>query len=235
MTRDKNSEKFALIAAICYVCYSVYELYYLWNGLLNIWPIFLLAALVSMSVFLFQKNQKGVFVANCIYVIFGIFKTIQAKAIFTEGGFLSSLKFSLSTGIWKSFFIEVGVLDLWVIPASIAMLVITCLTMVKNKTVKYIWFLPGVILLCGRTIFWNLYGAFSILSFYWDVILFSLVEVAGLIFAGLWMKEQIQIVGTTLNKTTSIGGADELKMYKELLDSGVITQEEFEAKKKQIL
>ena len=30
-------------------------------------------------------------------------------------------------------------------------------------------------------------------------------------------------------------GADELKKYKELLDNGVITQEEFDAKKKQIL
>ena len=29
--------------------------------------------------------------------------------------------------------------------------------------------------------------------------------------------------------------ADELKKYKELLDSGVISQEEFEAKKKQLL
>lgn len=31
------------------------------------------------------------------------------------------------------------------------------------------------------------------------------------------------------------GSADELKKYKELLDSGVITQEEFDAKKKQLL
>lgn len=31
------------------------------------------------------------------------------------------------------------------------------------------------------------------------------------------------------------GGADELKKFKDLLDSGVITQEEFDAKKKQLL
>ncbi len=34
---------------------------------------------------------------------------------------------------------------------------------------------------------------------------------------------------------TSISSADELKKFKELLDSGVITQEEFDAKKKQLL
>lgn len=34
---------------------------------------------------------------------------------------------------------------------------------------------------------------------------------------------------------TPVSDADELKKYKELLDSGVITQEEFDAKKKQLL
>jgi predicted Zn-dependent peptidase len=32
-----------------------------------------------------------------------------------------------------------------------------------------------------------------------------------------------------------VSTADELKKFKELLDSGVITQEEFDAKKKQLL
>lgn len=36
-------------------------------------------------------------------------------------------------------------------------------------------------------------------------------------------------------QTVFQSGADELKKYKELLDSGVITQEEFDAKKKQLL
>lgn len=42
--------------------------------------------------------------------------------------------------------------------------------------------------------------------------------------------------GQTVNASSShTGNADELKKYKELLDSGVITQDEFEAKKKQLL
>lgn len=36
-------------------------------------------------------------------------------------------------------------------------------------------------------------------------------------------------------RTNTQTGANELKMYKELLDSGAISQEEFDAKKKQIL
>jgi predicted Zn-dependent peptidase len=37
------------------------------------------------------------------------------------------------------------------------------------------------------------------------------------------------------NSTTPASNADELKKFKELLDAGVITQEEFDAKKKQLL
>ena len=39
----------------------------------------------------------------------------------------------------------------------------------------------------------------------------------------------------TINVTAQQSNADELKKYKELLDNGIITQEEFDAKKKQIL
>lgn len=48
-------------------------------------------------------------------------------------------------------------------------------------------------------------------------------------------KEKVQ--ATVNNNTTVIEAtsADELKKYKELLDSGVISQEEFDAKKKQLL
>ena len=39
----------------------------------------------------------------------------------------------------------------------------------------------------------------------------------------------------TVASAPATSNADELKKYKELLDSGVITQEEFDAKKKQLL
>ena len=39
----------------------------------------------------------------------------------------------------------------------------------------------------------------------------------------------------TQNSGATISSADEMKKYKELLDSGVISQEEFDAKKKQLL
>ena len=42
-------------------------------------------------------------------------------------------------------------------------------------------------------------------------------------------------IGTGAAGSAALSAADELKKFKELLDSGVITQEEFDAKKKQLL
>lgn len=47
--------------------------------------------------------------------------------------------------------------------------------------------------------------------------------------------EDIANINAQQNGQSTISSADELKKYKELLDMGVITQEEFDAKKKQLL
>ena len=49
------------------------------------------------------------------------------------------------------------------------------------------------------------------------------------------IKDAIESTPTYVVTNDSISNADELKKYQELLDSGVITQEEFDAKKKEIL
>ena len=51
----------------------------------------------------------------------------------------------------------------------------------------------------------------------------------------LIIERQIKSKETVIKQETSQSNADELKKYKDLLDSGIITQEEFEAKKKQLL
>lgn len=51
------------------------------------------------------------------------------------------------------------------------------------------------------------------------------------------MAVKLRDVSEESDKTTgqAISGADEILKYKELLDMGIISQEEFDAKKKQIL
>ena len=48
-------------------------------------------------------------------------------------------------------------------------------------------------------------------------------------------RQQTKANAATTASAPQISSADQLKEYKELLDSGVITQEEFDAKKKQLL
>ena len=56
------------------------------------------------------------------------------------------------------------------------------------------------------------------------------------VLSGLIIKRQFTPVSnTTIKQEIPQSNADELKKYKDLLDSGVISQEEFDAKKKQLL
>ena len=47
--------------------------------------------------------------------------------------------------------------------------------------------------------------------------------------------KQVKATAPVTNITQEQSSADELKKFKDLLDSGIITQEEFDAKKKQLL
>ncbi len=49
------------------------------------------------------------------------------------------------------------------------------------------------------------------------------------------IKEKVEELQQRSSSNTSVSGADEIKKYKELLDEGVITEEEFNKKKKEIL
>ena len=51
----------------------------------------------------------------------------------------------------------------------------------------------------------------------------------------LLVERQNKTTITSRTQEISKSSADELKKYKNLLDSGIISQEEFEAKKKQLL
>lgn len=48
-------------------------------------------------------------------------------------------------------------------------------------------------------------------------------------------KQEVTVTTNTVKEKTQLSNADELKKFKELLDIGAITQEEFDAKKKQLL
>ena len=50
-----------------------------------------------------------------------------------------------------------------------------------------------------------------------------------------WSMGSIWRLNHVIQQVNNVSPADELRKYKELLDDGIITQDEFDAKKKQIL
>jgi hypothetical protein len=76
-----------------------------------------------------------------------------------------------------------------------------------------------------------------------EVVLGCAVFILPFIFLGLWLREicimdnlpTLDIQKADIQETSYIGDADKLSACKELLDLGLISQEEFEEKKNQIL
>ena len=144
--------------------------------------------------------------------------------------------------------------------ASISLAAVIMLAMENSRTVRSIWYISGVLelIICFvifswvvpldwlfETYMWGEIGRY-IISFFNDygdmiAIMFSFFCV------GLWCKYEVECAaekspaavaassGQVRNAAPAIGDADKLKTYKSLLDSGAITQEEFEEKKRQVL
>lgn len=230
MAKTENAKKLSLIAAICYTIYALYNIInriiYVSNSdyatitALNI--IFWIAAL-GMAVTLFMKNKKAVVAAVGVNALLGAYYIISYFSLWNLCDFV----------------------------AYAGAVVLIALSIKGNSAVKKIWFVPALVLLVGCVIGWINGGYFRYLSAAWKPILFGIVEIAALLFAGMWLKEDAmpaeaapvneyatfnpQAVYSAPAPSSTIGGADKLKMYKDLLDSGTITQEEFDAKKKEIL
>ncbi len=229
--KKSDNKPYALLAGACYAIYGLYNMInritYVQNSeyaSITALNIIFWVAMLGMAVALFLKNEKVVVAAAGVNALLDLYDL-------------------------TSYF------SLWNLFAFIAYALVVALillTLKKNAIAQKIWFASGAALLLGNLIGWIDHRYFSYISGTWKSILFSLVEIGGLILIGLWVKEHDfvstqnepineyakfnpQTVYSSSVSNNTIGGADKLKMYSELLESGTITQEEFDAKKKQIL
>lgn len=218
MTKTESGKKYALAAAICCLVNPIYYIsiaiiYNFIGYILDIFIIVEYTLILGMAVALFINNEKAFVVAagvegiRCLY-----FFTYYSPAHIT---------------------------------ALVSIVIVVVLTLKGNGVIKKIWFVPAALELSNCVILWIEPGYFS-----WLHILFDIVCVAEFIFVGMWMKEKMSVQDATvveyatfdpqrIDSTSTFAlttdGTDKLKMYKELLESDIITQEEFDAKKKQIL
>lgn len=116
----------------------------------------------------------------------------------------------------------------------------------EHKLVKYTYYTPmaSFVVLVGFTIYaceiaemapyltrWE----WTIGWLYYIIIAIHILTIIFSILIKFKKYENIPLAISLHNKSHHINAVDELKKYKDLMDSGVITQEEFEAKKKQLL
>ena len=114
------------------------------------------------------------------------------------------------------------------------------ISLCKNSLLKYVWFVPVIfVVLCFLQ---NVitYGYLQDIRTYWVLILTKLMQLFGILVASLWLKSEYIIPDSSSSKATEavsplVGNADRLKTYKSLLDCGAITEEEFQAKKAELL
>ena len=140
--------------------------------------------------------------------------------------------------------------------AAVSLVLLFVFALKGNDIVKKLWFAPAVFMLAYHII--NIIQIIQIneiidFSYYFSVrlllrVCFPLfVIIAGLILTGLWLKNgsseseattaamNSQAISRTSVYSSAVSVADKLKTYKDLLDCGAITEEEFKAKKSELL
>ena len=225
MTNVKPGKKFAIIAALCYavtVLYNIITRISFVDSVVGVHFIISWVIIIALAVALFLRSKKSVVVAAGANILCYLYYLINYFSVWHLFDFL-----------------------------AYAILVVVIVLAIKGSAaISKMWFLAGATLLLGNMIGWFQFNYFSRLSGTWEAILFAVVEAAALILCGLWLKNDTSTIASAPvneplvscpngNGETPtpeiIGGADKLLLYKDLLDSGAITQEEFDQKRKQIL
>lgn len=225
LTNTENGKKYAIVSGVFYF------LSLLINTLID--PI---AYMQSVGEFLFsvidtliwclmclclgivniKRNKKDVAIVGAIVVIENFVSMMAARVVIDWTG---------------------GYMYLTQIIAYIA-LIIPLIFHLEGEIIKrYIYFVPAIVYTMGlaMSIYDNYNYGYTSFS---EVEGMMLMEGLACFFSCLWIRESIPCAKTSLgnnSSSTAFGGADQIKIYKDLLDSGAITQEEFDIKKKEIL
>lgn len=249
MKKTENGKIFAFIAASLLMgCWLhqvsrpiIHFLDYMEYGWDNLSLIIDLTALLGIAVTLFTRSKKAVLAACGLEVLIDAYQLIR---YFSVGNLVACLLFAgMVTLLVLSLKKSALLTKIWFVPAAIYALysVINRIQGIYVSICIYLAWVAGDI---------NIYLKNQLRTALMYLLLSIIYSVAWFLVC-LWIKkstEPVKIVfeneNTTLNTQAietvptsldTIGGADQLKTYKELLDLGVITQEEFDAKKNEIL
>ena len=231
MKRSK-AKTIACIAAICYILYGITILidwvipsFRRQEYLMAFMPIVFFGGLIGLAVAHMLGNKKAAVIAAGVTVLYWVYRLTIWFCAWNIFGFL----------------------------AAVSLVLLFVFALKGNDIVKKLWFAPAVFMLAYHII--NIIQINEIIdfSYYFSVrlllrVCFPLfVIIAGLILTGLWLKNgsseseattaamNSQAIRRTSVYSSAVSVADKLKAYKDLLDCGAITEEEFKAKKSELL
>ena len=234
-----DCKNFAFIAAICYtlccvchlcLCYRRY-LYIFGSyvdslinssaGLADIieffsytFPLFPVVFSISIAILLFLKKRKALLVVTSLAAAINLYS------------FSESLQYGYRFE-WYSIALLATI-------AYAFLAVLITLSVTKKQAVRALWFVPAICLLASSLIYYLHWRYIDFSSLYgWCEVLGKALKIAGIFFVSLWLRSTVP--AKSKKEAALIGGADKLKLYKNLLDSGIISEEEFAAKKQEIL
>lgn len=231
MKRSK-AKTIACIAAICYILYGITILidwvipsFRRQEYLMAFMLIVFFGGLIGLAVAHMLGNKKAAVIAAGVTVLYWVYRLTIWFCAWNIFGFL----------------------------AAVSLVLLFVFALKGNDIVKKLWFAPAVFMLAYHII--NIIQINEIIdfSYYFSVrlllrVCFPLfVIIAGLILTGLWLKNgsseseattaamNSQAISRTSVYSSAVSVADKLKTYKDLLDCGAITEEEFKAKKSELL
>lgn len=247
MYTEKSGRSCSFIAAICFALYVIYFIWiYVKNEMWVVWELYSRTQSMNVDVFMVIRILDV-----CIAMAFVILLFIGKRSI---GGLVVS---GLSMLFELYFFLKnYSILNLCYLAAYALLFLIFLLSVVpfSRKTsvaVKVLWLFPSVICLVGYWDDWLYRRPFRYFIFEWKYTFPVFIEIAALFYTGLWLKREMAAAGNIVNQQKPhaayepkmpvnqnydvSAGADRLETYKSLLDAGIMTQEEFDDKKKQIV
>lgn len=198
----------------------------------------------------------GISLAVLIFGFLGLLFNIVSLSVFGQkasvNGFSVIFEYPAAIediGAWLGLY-SIAYIIVWIV-----FLGIVSYSFVKKETKSFLKMcLINNIVICGLTLGYMFNGILAVLTakesvegMYSGLVdantlaFLPFIIIASLLVAYFVVKRYLSEdfsmgrVNNPTNKEAVIGRADELKKYKELFDAGVISQEEFEEKKKQLL
>ncbi|MCD7775119.1 MAG: SHOCT domain-containing protein [Clostridiales bacterium] len=243
--KNDSVKKFSIISTVCFIILAASAIY----GIINYIDI------LHYNI-LHYNDYYSVFIVSIvnnviqlvIWTAFAILLALQKKnngLVIVSG---ANVLFAIYYIIIRSLSL-VNILSFLCSAAILTIILFTCIPVMqeKGKIVSKLWFIPGALAAVTYLIQW-IQGGSSV------YIIIDIIEVVAYLMLGLWLvrsdehytgvqsvavnecvTSEPQSINARETASFTVGDADRLKKCKELLDSGAITQEEFEAKKKEIL